>query len=473
MYTDDILSLSLQPFFVQPPTIIIITMSVLDPMSCECLKSELDLFSVPPTQTSIEQTAFKQYHPISSLSGHSPIEFHVPATDEDYLDLQQSYLYLKVRILSGVGEILTAGDNVEAPVDGSFVFPINYFVSTQFKSVDVYLSNSQVSPNDNLYAYRSYLETLLSYGSDVKDGPLQCGLYFPDTDEPDLHSKDVNKGNCANSGARIRYLNSRYSSPLEMMGRIHNPLFHQQKLLLNKVDLRLKFNRHDPRFCLMAFKENENYSIAIDQAILNVCHKTVSPSVRESHEIGLMKSNAKYPIRQSEMKFFTKAAGHADLSEPNLCSGVIPRRIIVGLVRSAAFNGSTHHNPLNFETHGLESIQVRRNGVALPFDELKMDFANRHGVNGYMSLYQSFGRLFRDRAISLTLDDYISSGCSLYAFDLSQDGEEHNLSPLQEGTVSLQIKLQRATDYSVTIVVYMEKDGLVEIDKDRNVTIEA
>ena len=447
-------------------------MSVLDPMSCECLKSELDLFSVPPTQTSIEQTAFKQYHPISSLSGHSPIEFHVPATDEDYLDLQQSYLYLKVRILSGLGENLTAGDNEDTPEDKSFVFPINYFVNTQFKSVDVYLSNSQVSPNDNMYAYRSYLEALLSYGSDAKYGPLQCGLYFPDTEEPDLHSKNVNVANCANRGARTRYLQSCFSFPFEMMGRIHNPLFHQQKLLLNKVDLRIKFNRHDPRFCLMAFKEDQSYSIAIDQAILNICHKTVSASVRESHEIGLLKSNAKYPIRQSEMKFFTKAAGHADLSEPNLCSGVIPRRVIVGLVRSNAFNGSTHHNPLNFARHELESIQVRRNGVALPFDELKIDSQNHHVINGYMSLYQSFGRLFRDRGIALTLNDYITSGCSLYAFDLSQDGEEHNLSPIQEGTVSLQIKLQQATSYSITIVVYMEKDGLVEIDKDRNVTIE-
>ena len=448
-------------------------MSVLDGNSCECLKSELDLFSVPPTQTSIEQTAFKQYHPISSVSGHSPIEFHVPATDEDYLDLQQSYLYLKVRIQTGLGANLAAPDGDGDPADETFVFPINYFVNTQFKSVDVYLSNAQVSPNDNMYPYRSYLETLLSYGSDVKNGPLQCGLFFPDVVEPDLHSKTVNAANCVNSGARMRYLRSRYSTTLEMMGRIHSPLFNQQKLLLNKVDLRVKFNRHDPRFCLMAFQANQAYSVTIDQAILNVCHKTVSASVRESHEMGLLKANAKYPIRQSEMKFFTKAAGHADLSEPNLCSGVLPRRIVVGLVRSEAFNGSTHHNPLNFGSHDLESIQIRRNGVSLPFDELKLDFDNEHVINGYTSLFQGFGRQFRDRGLSLTLDDYISSGSSLYAFDLSQDGEDHNLSPLQEGTVSLQIKLRRSVNYSITIIVYMEKDGLVEIDRDRNVTIES
>ena len=447
-------------------------MSVLDGMSCECLKSELDLFSVPTTQTSIEQTSIKQYHPVSSVTGHSPIEFHVPATDDDYLDLQQSFLYLKLRIQSAFGNNLTPGGDAANPNDDSFVFPINYFVNTQFKNVDVYISNTQVSPNDNMYAYRSYLQALLSYGTDAKEGPLQCGFYYPDKDEPDLHGKTVNDEDCANSGARERYLLSRYSRQIELFGRIHIPLFAQQKLLLNKVDLRMKFNRHDPRFCLMAFIENQNFSITIDQAILNITHKTVASSVREAHELGLMKSNAKYPIRHSDVKFFTKAQGHADLSEPNLCSGILPRKIIVGLVRSQAFNGSNHLNPLNFATYELESIQVRRNGVALPFDEIKLDFPNMRAVNGYMSLFQGCGGLFRDRGLSISIDDYISSGCALYVFDLSQDGEDTNLSLLQEGTVSLQLKLQQAAPHSITIVVYMEKDGLIEIDKDRNVTIE-
>ena len=446
-------------------------MSVLDGMSCECLKSELDLFSVPSTQTSIEQTSFKQYHPVSTVTGHSPIEFHVPATDEDYLDLQQSFLYLKVRIQSGLGTNLVPGDNENNPADNSFVFPINYFVNTQFKNVDVYLSNTQV--NYNMYAYRAYLETLLSYGSDAKNGPLRCGLYFPDQSEPDLHDKTVNAADCANPGARERYLQTRYSHQIEMIGRIHSPLFTQQKLLLNKVDLRVKFNRHDPKFCLMALKTDQNYSITVDQAILNICHKTVSPSVREAHEIGLMKTNAKYPLKHSDVKFFTKAQGHADLSEPNLCSGILPRKVIVGLVRSTGFNGNHHYNPLNFATHDVESIQVRRNGIALPFDEMKLDFPNLRAINGYVSLFQGCGGMFRDHGIGISIDDYISSGNTLYIFDLSQDGHDSNLSLLNEGTISLQIKLRGAATYSLTIIVYMERDGLIEIDSDRNVTIES
>ena len=228
-----------------------------------------------------------------------------------------------------------------------------------------------------------------------------------------------------------------YSQDIELIGRIHNPLFNQHKLMLNKMDIRMKFNRHDSKFPLMAFLERTNYTIAIDEAVLYVCHKTISLSVREAHENGLLKSNAKYPIRTSEMKFFTKAAGHADLSEPNLCSGILPRRVVVGLVRSEGFNGLHHYNPLDFASHHLQSIQLRRNGIALPFEEIEVDFEGNNVVQGYVSLFQGTNRLFRDNGISVGLLDYTRSGNSLYVFDLSQDGQDGNLSLLQEGTVSL------------------------------------
>ena len=448
-------------------------MSLLDSFSCECLKSELDIFAVPSTQTSVEQTAYKKYHPVSTVIGQSPIEFHVPATDEDYLDLQQSFLYLKVRIQNGLGANLTAPTGGDDPADNTYVFPINYFVNTQFKNVDVYLSGTQVSPNDNMYPYRSYLETLLTYGQDAKKGPLQAGLFYPDLNEPNLHSKTVADGNCANPGARIRYERTVYSRCVEMVGKIHNPLFNQPKLLLNKTDLRIKFNRVDPKFCLMAFSADASYSIAIDDAVLYICHKTIAPSVRESHALGLLQSNAKYPVRTSDLKFFTKPQGNADLSEPNLYTGVHPRRVVIGLVRSAGFNGSNHYNPFDFATHELRSIQLRRNGTPLPFEEIEVDFANRNVVQAYLTLFQGTSRLFRDHGIGISVDDYIASGNSLYVFDLSQDGHDGNLSLLQEGTTSLHIKLTRALNYSVTIIVYMERDGLVEIDKDRNIVYES
>ena len=74
--------------------------------SCECAKSELDLFSVPPTQTSIDSGTFVEYRPISTLTDGAPIEFDVTSSGDDYLDFANSYLHLKAKIKrqwNGVG----------------------------------------------------------------------------------------------------------------------------------------------------------------------------------------------------------------------------------------------------------------------------------------------------------------------------------------------------------------------------------
>jgi hypothetical protein len=63
--------------------------------SCECSKSELDLFAVPATQTSVESGLYVEYHPISSINGGAPIEFDVSASGDDYLDLANSFLYVR------------------------------------------------------------------------------------------------------------------------------------------------------------------------------------------------------------------------------------------------------------------------------------------------------------------------------------------------------------------------------------------
>jgi hypothetical protein len=80
--------------------------------SCECAKSELDFFSVPPTQTSLESATFVEYHPISSLSDGAPTEFEVSSTGEEYADLNHSQLYIKCKIVKAEGSAIGDTDKV-------------------------------------------------------------------------------------------------------------------------------------------------------------------------------------------------------------------------------------------------------------------------------------------------------------------------------------------------------------------------
>ena len=130
-------------------------MAFVHELSCECTKSELDLFSVPPTQTAMEQGSWIEYHPLTGIADGAPIEFDENGTGEDYLDFANSMLYVRAKITQNNGNNL--------PNDAA-VGPSNLFLHSLFAQVDISLNGTLISSSTNTCPYRSFIETLLSYG---------------------------------------------------------------------------------------------------------------------------------------------------------------------------------------------------------------------------------------------------------------------------------------------------------------------
>ena len=155
-------------------------MAMLHTHSGECAKSELDLFALPPTQTSVEEGQWVEFHPISTISDGGPIEFFIPGSGEEYLDLNQTQLYVRAKVTKGDGSDLAADDPVG---------PVNLFLQSLFSQIDVSLNERLISPSTPTYPYRAMIETLLSYGNDAKTTQLTAGLFYKDTagkmDHPD------------------------------------------------------------------------------------------------------------------------------------------------------------------------------------------------------------------------------------------------------------------------------------------------
>ena len=146
-------------------------MAFVHPHSCECAKSELDLFTVPPTQTSIESGGWVEYNPISSISDGVPLEFVVGGSGQDYIDLANTQLYVRAEIVQANGAAI---DNTH------HVGPINLLLHSLFTEVDLKLNDTLVSSTNNTYSYRAYIETLLSYGPSAKASQLTASLYYKD-----------------------------------------------------------------------------------------------------------------------------------------------------------------------------------------------------------------------------------------------------------------------------------------------------
>ena len=115
---------------------------------------------MPPTQTSVEHGCTMDYHPVSTLTDNGPIEFNIPGSGEDYIDLTNTFLHLGVKI--------TAADGANI-ADAAAIGPVNLLMHSLFSQVDVALNDKLVSSSTNTYAYRAYLETLLNYGKEAKE----------------------------------------------------------------------------------------------------------------------------------------------------------------------------------------------------------------------------------------------------------------------------------------------------------------
>ncbi len=74
--------------------------------SCECCRSELDLFALPETLTSIEESRLVKYYPINSLDQSGPIEFRLICGDEEYIDPSSIILFMQSVVLDGEGDKL-------------------------------------------------------------------------------------------------------------------------------------------------------------------------------------------------------------------------------------------------------------------------------------------------------------------------------------------------------------------------------
>ena len=77
----------------------------------------------------------------------------MPGSGDDYLDLANTMLHVQAKVTRADGADLDMADPVG---------PVNNLLHSLFSQVDVYLKGTLVTPSTNTYAYRAYIETLLS-----------------------------------------------------------------------------------------------------------------------------------------------------------------------------------------------------------------------------------------------------------------------------------------------------------------------
>ncbi|XP_041460945.1 uncharacterized protein F54H12.2-like [Lytechinus variegatus] len=190
------------------------------------------------------------------------------------------------------------------------------------------------------------------------------------------------------------------------------------------------------------------------------------------HAKTMEKITAKYPLNKVDVKAFSLPAGSMSINKDNLFLGQLPNRIIVGFVDTDAYNGIYTKNPYNFKHLNLNFISITVDSETVPMRPLRPNFKEGTGQNyihAYNSLFMGTNRLFTDKGLDIDREEYIG-GYTLFAFDLTPDlSDGCHLNLIRQGNLRLELQFEAPLLNTVNCIVYSEGQGLIQIDKARNI----
>lgn len=431
-------------------------MAFIHEASQECVKSELDLFQLAPTQTSIENSTYVEIPPLSALTPNAPLEFFITGHGEHYTDLNNTLLYVSCKIVKADGTDID---------DGARVALTNYPIASLFNQLDVTLGDRLVTQSHHCYSYRAMIELILNFGADALGTQFTAGGFYKDES---AHMESTVLAAAGNAGFRARAGHTARSRKWDLLGPLHSDLFFQDKLLINGVDVKVKLTRSRNEFCLMR-DGNENYKVQLLSASLFVKRVKVAAGVRLGHAEALLSSNAKYPIDRVGMKVYSIPAGSLVCNQENLFLGQLPKQLVIGFVDNASFSGDYERNPFNFQHCNVNFCALYCDGEQVPAKPLQPDYARGVFVREYMQMVQVSGKGMKDRPLLISREEF-SHGYNLYCFDLSPDqGCSEHYSLIRNGNLRAEIRFALPLPNTVNMILYAIFENLIEISHTRNV----
>lgn len=329
-------------------------------------RSELDIFSVPPTDVStLYSSDFIQHFPLHSVKDNfNQVEFVLTTSTSGYMDLRNSFLLVTCKVVQANGA-KTLGTQEVAPA--------NLFAHAMWSNAECWINGVLVYDANNNYATAAYIQRLLSKSSIEKNDRLQMEFWHPNIKQDEFtKEKDV--------GFKKRQELTKESKEFMMLMQPLINIFTQPRFLPAETEIRLVFRRNQPRFCLDSEVADTTgtcpFRYDITRAVFYTARKVVSPFIIDNHRKLLAEGKTmKYPTIETQVKTFTIASGLSSLTTDSIVMGKIPRMIVFGLVGNEAYNGKLAKSPFNFEHHNLSEISVTWNGDTMEHRVIPLSFS--------------------------------------------------------------------------------------------------
>ena len=134
----------------------------IDPSSTDCASNALDLFHVPGTNVGVLHVQFKEFLTLNPVNS-APYVFVIPSSNQ-LIDLSlttlETHWTMQISHDAGVTWVnVVAADNFSV---------IQMFGATWKRNVVLRANQKEIYNSNNLHAYKTIFDTMLSYGLEAK-----------------------------------------------------------------------------------------------------------------------------------------------------------------------------------------------------------------------------------------------------------------------------------------------------------------
>ena len=431
---------------------------LLNPESTGVASSEIsDLFTPPTTQLVVSGAKIIEHSPVNSLN-HMPIEFSVSA-GKSFLDLQNSYLYVRCKIVDDEGIVMDEPEEGEAKK----VALSNLFGETFIRQMQIFYGQDMIYDSSTNHPYLSMVSALLAHDSEYKRTVLAAAGY---TEEEKMDNSD-------DPGFLARVAKSKGEQ--EFVSRINAPLFSQPLALIPYSTLRILIYPNSPAASIQQL-DGVPRDLHVSFLSMKLCVRHLFVHDSALMQISKMiqdKGGVNYSLRHTSVRTFYLSQGRTSLPEHNLFLTSIPRRIFVMFVSSDAYNGNFGMNPFAFKHFNVKSISIETsNGDTFPARPYEVDFNKSLFMRAYYDLFDTLQLVGSGDSCSITPAKF-ASNAAIFAIDLGCS-RDPSVQLLREGSTCIRANFGTPIpNPGVTMIVLSEFDSQLSISAERTCRIDA
>ncbi len=304
-----------------------------------------NLFRDAPTDLRFSQVSIQRFVPTTGLIEHTgQVDFILPA-------LKAPNVYM-IQNLMMQATVKIVDENGKLPLKTDKVVPVNNMLPSLFESLQMSINDVIVSPSGTNYAYKDFIQTVLSYGSDSQ-GSLQCKGFFNDAP---FYTNEI-LGNSTYTFKTQYFRTDRQANTdfkpegATFIGKVYHDFGTAQKFLPPNTNVSFKFKMSSEKFYLLKLPDDaKNYRFIITEFCLYCPVGILSQRMCTDLYARWTKENIKYYYDRLVVKTIAVPKGKQDFLTENLFpDNENPSRIFFMFVESDAMVGSYSKSPFAFK----------------------------------------------------------------------------------------------------------------------------